>query len=63
MVIWPYANSAQNSMAAVSAEGSMVCVLIRRLNSFSISAPFVSSSSVLLDCLILVVLQRIRSAC
>src|SRR3954467_10928014 len=33
MVIWPEASSAQNSMAAVSAEGSTVCVLIRRLNS------------------------------
>ena len=33
MVIWPEASSAQNSIAAVSAEGSTVCVLIRRLNS------------------------------
>ena len=33
MLIWPEASSAQNSMAAVSAEGSTVCVLIRRLNS------------------------------
>jgi hypothetical protein len=33
MVIWPEANSAQNSIAAVSAEGSTVCVLMRRLNS------------------------------
>ena len=33
MVIWPDANSAQNNMAAVSAEGSTVWVLIRRLNS------------------------------
>jgi len=33
MVIWPDAISAQNSMAAVSAEGSTVCVLMRRLNS------------------------------
>src|SRR3954466_14832237 len=33
MVIWPEASSAQNSMAAVSAEGSTVWVLIRRLNS------------------------------
>ncbi len=29
----PDASSAQNSMAAVSADGSTVCVLIRRLNS------------------------------
>jgi hypothetical protein len=33
MLIWPEASSAQNSMAAVSAEGSTVCVLILRLNS------------------------------
>src|SRR3954468_16275425 len=33
IVIWPEARSAQNSMAAVSAEGSTVWVLIRRLNS------------------------------
>src|SRR3977135_963938 len=33
MVIWPEASRAQNNMAAVSAEGSTVCVLIRRLNS------------------------------
>ena len=32
-MICPEASSAQNSMAAVSAEGSTVCVLIRRLNS------------------------------
>ena len=31
--IWPDASSAQNSMAAVSADGSTVWVLIRRLNS------------------------------
>ena len=31
MVIWPDANSAQNSVAAVSAKGSTVWVLIRRL--------------------------------
>ncbi len=31
MVIWPDANSAQNSIAAVSADGSTVWVLIRRL--------------------------------
>lgn len=31
--IWPDAISAQNSMAAVSAEGSTVWVLMRRLNS------------------------------
>src|SRR4051812_11921635 len=31
MVIWPEASRAQNSMAAVSTEGSTVCVLIRRL--------------------------------
>ena len=33
MVIWPEASNAQNSMAAVSAEGSTVWVLMRRLNS------------------------------
>jgi hypothetical protein len=33
MVICPEASSAQNSIAAVSAEGSTVCVLMRRLNS------------------------------
>src|SRR3982751_4398028 len=33
MVIWPEARRAQNSMAAVSAEGRTVWVLIRRLNS------------------------------
>ena len=33
MVIWPDASRAQNSIAAVSAEGSTVWVLIRRLNS------------------------------
>jgi len=44
MVIWPDASRAQNSMAAVSAEGSTVCVLMRRLNSFSIPAPSVNSS-------------------
>src|ERR1019366_9146841 len=33
MLIWPEASSAQNSIAAVSAEGSTVCVLILRLNS------------------------------
>jgi hypothetical protein len=33
MVIRPEASNAQNSMAAVSAEGSTVCVLILRLNS------------------------------
>jgi hypothetical protein len=33
MVIWPEASSAQNSMAAVSAQGSTVWVLILRLNS------------------------------
>src|SRR3954469_4809949 len=33
IVIWPEASSAQNSMAAVSAEGRTVWVLIRRLNS------------------------------
>ena len=32
-VIWPEASSAQNSIAAVSAEGSTVCVLMRRLNA------------------------------
>ena len=33
MLIWPEASRAQNNMAAVSADGSTVCVLIRRLNS------------------------------
>ena len=33
MRIWPDASSAQKSIAAVSAEGRMVCVLILRLNS------------------------------
>ena len=33
MVICPEASSAQNIIAAVSAEGSTVWVLIRRLNS------------------------------
>src|SRR6185312_8705126 len=33
MVIWPAASKAQNSIAGVSAEGSTVCVLMRRLNS------------------------------
>jgi hypothetical protein len=33
IVIWPEASRAQNNMAAVSAEGSTVWVLIRRLNS------------------------------
>src|SRR3712207_9135896 len=33
MVIWPEASNAQNSMAAVSAEGRTVCVLILRRNS------------------------------
>ena len=33
MLIWPEASSAQNSMAAVSADGSTVWVLILRLNS------------------------------
>ena len=33
MVICPDAKSAQKSIAAVSAQGNTVCVLIRRLNS------------------------------
>jgi hypothetical protein len=33
MVIWPEASRAQNNIAAVSADGSTVCVLIRLLNS------------------------------
>src|SRR5258708_25309427 len=33
MMICPDASSAQNSMAAVLADGSTVCVLMRRLNS------------------------------
>jgi hypothetical protein len=33
MVVWPKASNAQNNMAAVSADGNTVCVLIRRLNS------------------------------
>ena len=56
MVIWPDAISAQNSIAAVSADGSTVCVLMRRLNSFSIPASPVngyiaSSMLVQLPCL------------
>jgi hypothetical protein len=38
MLIWPEASRAQNSMAAVSALGSTVWVLILRLDSFSIPA-------------------------
>ena len=33
LVIWPDANSARNSMAAVLADGSTVCLLTRRLTS------------------------------
>jgi integrase len=33
MLIWPEASSAQNNIAAVSADGSTVWVLIRRLRS------------------------------
>ena len=33
MLVWPEASNAQNNMAAVSADGSTVCVLILRLNS------------------------------
>jgi hypothetical protein len=33
MLIWPEASSAQNNMAAVSADRSTICVLILRLNS------------------------------
>jgi hypothetical protein len=33
MLICPEASKAQNNIAAVSADGSTVCVLIRRLNS------------------------------
>src|SRR5580658_1913067 len=33
MLICPEASNAQNNMAAVSADGSTVCVLILRLNS------------------------------
>jgi hypothetical protein len=33
IVIWPEASRVQNNMAAISAEDSTVCVLIRRLNS------------------------------
>ena len=33
MLVWPDASNAQNNMAAVSADGSTVCVLILRLNS------------------------------
>jgi hypothetical protein len=32
MLIWPKTGNAQSSMAAVSADGSTICVLIRRLN-------------------------------
>src|ERR1700719_5335531 len=33
ILVWPEASNAQNNMAAVSADGSTVCVLILRLNS------------------------------
>jgi hypothetical protein len=33
MLTWPEAGKAQNNMAAVSADGNAVSVLIRRLNS------------------------------
>jgi transposase len=33
MVIWLEASNAQNNIAAVSVDGSTVCVMIRRLNS------------------------------
>ena len=33
MLIWPEASNAQKNIAAVSADGSTVCVLILRLNS------------------------------
>ena len=33
MLVWPEASNAQNNIAAVSADGSTVCVLILRLNS------------------------------
>ena len=33
MLIWPDSSKAQNNIAAVSADGRTVCVLIRRLNS------------------------------
>ena len=64
----PEADSAQNSMAAVSADGSTVWVLMQRLNSFSIPAPSVNSSlhsphCVLHGGLILVALQQANSAC
>src|ERR1700675_4135509 len=36
ILIWPDASSTQNNMAAVSADGSTVCVLILRLNCRSI---------------------------
>src|SRR4051794_11040202 len=43
MLIWPDASNAQNSIAAVSADGSTVCVLILRLNSsWSRSIAFVT---------------------
>src|SRR3712207_9221225 len=49
MVIWPEASRAQNSIAAVSAEGSTVCVFMRRLNSScSRSIAFVDRESVVL---------------
>ena len=59
MVIWPEASNAQNSMAAVSAEGSTVCVLILRLNSFSIPAASVNRY-IALSCMMvsLTALQR-----
>jgi len=33
MLMWPDANRAKDNIAAVSAEGRTVCVLMRRLNS------------------------------
>src|SRR5471032_3023120 len=54
MLICPEASSAQNNIAAVSADGRTVCVLIRRLNSsckrsiaFVVRKLFASSSQAL----------------
>jgi len=35
MLVWPEASNAQNNMAAVSSDGSTVCVLILRLEGFN----------------------------
>ena len=63
VMIWPDAIKGQNSIAAVSADGSTVWVLTRRLNSFSIPARsvncYIASSCMTWSFL---ALQRARSA-